>query len=142
MKSAPVLTGRMPSKRTNTIAFGKHKGKTYQDILKEDPEYLEYLLKWDELKPETRTIIEIVLEDRDYSIIPKGKFKGRRLTQELFNENVPYFQWMITNHKDALAAPRGASRTERDMRLSEQFFTLLSDFYDEAPDELCFPDNT
>ena len=80
------------------------------------------------LKPETRTIIEIVLESRDYSIIPKGKFKGRRLTQELFNENVPYFQWMITNHKD--------------MRLSEKFFTLLSDFYDEAPDELCFPDNT
>ena len=103
-----------------TIGFGRYKGKTYVDILKEDPGYLEYLLKWEGLRPETKDIVEKVLAKRDYSRIPMGKFKGTRLTQETFNENKNYFMWMASDCAE---------------KLHPNFIKLIEEYHEEYPSD-------
>lgn len=63
--------------KTQELAFGKYKGKTFEDMIKTKRTrgYLKYLLQWDELKPETRAHIDNALLAYD-----QGKKKLQRPT--------------------------------------------------------------
>ena len=73
------------------LAFGKHKGKTLDTIMKEgNASYLHYLAKWDGLRPTPRRMINEILKHEDkYKIkfiLPFGKYKGSSIEEIELND--------------------------------------------------------
>ncbi len=61
--------------KSETLPFGKYKGTTYEDMIRTPllRGYLKYLLKWEELKPETRALINSALAVYNKSKPAKAK---------------------------------------------------------------------
>jgi hypothetical protein len=66
-RTAPSHPARGADNRAE-VAFGKHKGKLLQTLAREDPSYLEWMLKGETFAPDTVAIVADAL---------KGKFPKR-----------------------------------------------------------------
>jgi exodeoxyribonuclease X len=51
------------------VMFGKYRGKTFEEIYKENPQYLEWLKKQDELEPDLRFTVNYWLSGKQNSLL-------------------------------------------------------------------------
>lgn len=80
-----------------TVKFGRYSGRTFEEVLKEDPDYCQWVLKMED--PGVRMIAFIKwLETQDMpktSIVTFGKYSGMAF-EEVLKEDPHYCQWLLT----------------------------------------------
>lgn len=103
-------------KATESLPFGKYKGKTYADVYQQDPKYIYWLLENDPYfkvdiceiigkKPTSEEEMKQLLEEEYQRIFSEpslstvlsfGKYKGKSLA-EIKEIDSNYFNWLLSN---------------------------------------------
>ena len=79
-----------------TMNFGMHKGKSFDEIAQISPEYLPYMLTYENLDEETKHSILKYLEKNPYK--PRfnfGKYKGKKM-EEVARTDTEYLFWLLS----------------------------------------------
>ena len=88
----------------DTIEFGKHKGKTLREVIKEDWSWVEWAIDQsehffcviDDVMKEREATIKVLSTD---DVLTFGKYKGKTL-REIHSENPNYLIWVSQNTND------------------------------------------
>ena len=88
----------------DTLEFGKHKGKTLREVIKEDWSWVEWAIDQsehffcdiDDVMKEREATIKVLSAD---DVLTFGKYKGKTL-REIHSENPNYLIWVNQNTKD------------------------------------------
>mmetsp|Transcript_133209 Transcript_133209/g.426132 ORF Transcript_133209/g.426132 Transcript_133209/m.426132 type:complete len:182 (+) Transcript_133209:82-627(+) len=86
----------------DVVNFGKHRGKAYEEVLKEDPMYCSWVVqaaKSDKTlddKPSSEHLVNFAewLKDRHTPLVSVGKHKGMSFT-EILKTDAEYCRWVI-----------------------------------------------
>lgn len=86
------------------LDFGKHKGKTLKEIIREDFQWIEWALNYSDhfhcdidavIEERKRTIKRYHLDD----VIPFGKYKGQTI-RYIYENDINYLRWLMDKTKD------------------------------------------
>mmetsp|Transcript_6866 Transcript_6866/g.16272 ORF Transcript_6866/g.16272 Transcript_6866/m.16272 type:complete len:148 (+) Transcript_6866:53-496(+) len=88
-----------------TVSFGKHRGKTMQELMEEDPGYCSWMLQTyredkENCNPALQAAAEYLLDQDDIDVeeleqvINFGKYKGQGFKQ-VMDEDPDYGQWVV-----------------------------------------------
>ncbi|CAJ1403154.1 unnamed protein product [Effrenium voratum] len=88
-----------------TVSFGKHRGKTMQELVEEDPGYCSWMLQTyredkENCNPAFKAAAEYLLDQDDIDVeeleqvINFGKYKGQGFKQ-VMDEDPDYGQWVV-----------------------------------------------
>lgn len=107
-----------PGSDSGVVSFGKHRGKTYEAILLEEPDYCRWLLQQveesDDVQPATGEFAEwlqqnqealddaLALKDANLSV-GFGKYRGRAY-EEVLAEDPDYCRWVMESSEQADAS--------------------------------------
>ena len=88
----------------DTLEFGKHKGKTLREVIKEDWSWVEWAIDQsehffcdiDDVMKEREATIKVLSAD---DVLTFGKYKGKTL-REIHSENSNYLIWVSQNTND------------------------------------------
>lgn len=88
----------------DTLEFGKHKGKTLREVIKEDWSWVEWAIDQsehffcdiDDVMKEREATIKVLSAD---DVLTFGKYKGKTL-REIHSENPNYLIWVSQNTND------------------------------------------
>jgi uncharacterized protein (DUF3820 family) len=88
----------------DTLEFGKHKGKTLREVIKEDWSWVEWAIDQsehffcdiDDVMKEREATIKVLSAD---DVLTFGKYKGKTL-REIHSENPNYLIWVSPNTND------------------------------------------
>lgn len=88
----------------DTLEFGKHKGKTLREVIKEDWSWVEWAIDQSEhffcdindVMKEREATIKVLSAD---DVLTFGKYKGKTL-REIHSENPSYLIWVSQNTND------------------------------------------
>lgn len=88
----------------DTLDFGKHKGKTLQEIIRDDFKWVEWALDYSD---HFHCDIDAVIEERKKTIkryhtddiIPFGKYKGQTI-RYIYENDINYLRWLMDKAED------------------------------------------
>mmetsp|Transcript_9993 Transcript_9993/g.21989 ORF Transcript_9993/g.21989 Transcript_9993/m.21989 type:complete len:378 (+) Transcript_9993:77-1210(+) len=123
---------------SKVLTFGKHRGRTFREVLYEDPKYCSWAMKNYESTLETMTpdllvFLEWVKErwDRKGPVLHFGKHKGCHLS-DVLEKDPSYLTWLLARNEQKKSEPQEES--EAGLRLAlESYCRWIQEHWDVPP---------
>lgn len=84
-----------------TFPWGKYKGETIRSVIEKNPDYIDYVLKWDGLQENFKKKIMDVKNAYSYSVFYFGKYSGLSFKDAMDSEggDIGYHKYILENSK-------------------------------------------